>query len=80
MRSRIKLNPGEELKLEESHSKGSLAETDVYTYRVIDKNGNTVGKVVHTDHASIKGSKTTHRVVQTDIKGSVIVDKSWTEY
>lgn len=45
MRTRIKLAPGETLKEESHRSKGSMSETDIWTYAIVDSNGNKVGSV-----------------------------------
>jgi len=77
MKSKIKLNEGEELKLESSRSKGTLAETDIYNFLIVDKTGEIVGSVEHTDHTSIKGFNRTQHVIQKDLSGKVIVETSW---
>jgi len=77
MRTKIKLNEGEELKLETSRSKGSMAETDIYNYSVINQKGDLVGSVEHTDHTSLNGFKRTQHVIQKDKAGNIIVELSW---
>ncbi len=77
MKTKIKLNSGEELKLENSRSKGTLAETDIYNYSIVDKTGKVVGLVEYTDHTSIKGFNRTQHVVQKDSSGKVKVETSW---
>ena len=77
MRDRVRLNPGEELKLEGSRTKGPLGGTEIDTYSVINKAGEVVGSVVHSDHTAIKGFKRTQTLVQKDAEGSVLVDKRW---
>lgn len=77
MRTKIKLNEGEELKLESSRSKGSMAETDINNYSVINQTGEIVGSVEHTDHTSLNGFKRTQHVIQKDKSGNIIVELSW---
>ncbi|MGF1841551.1 hypothetical protein [Vibrio atlanticus] len=77
MKTRIKLNQGEELKHDNHRSKGTMAETDIDTYSVVSQDGNIVGKVIYTDHTAIRGFRRTQTVVQTDSSGKVIVDESW---
>ncbi|MBF6651035.1 hypothetical protein [Methylobacter sp. BlB1] len=77
MKEKLKLNSGETLKQESHRSKGTMAETDIWTYSILDSNGNKVGSVVHTDHTSIKGFNRTQSVEQRDSDGKVIVDVSW---
>ena len=77
MKERLKLNPGDSLKETAHHTKGSLAETDIYEYSIINQAGEITGTVVHTDHTSIKGFNRTHTVVQKDSSGNVIVNESW---
>ena len=77
MRTRIKLAPGETLKEESHRSKGSMSETDIWTYVIVDSNGNKVGSVVHTDHTAIKGFHRTQSIEQRDATGKIVVDVSW---
>lgn len=77
METKVKLNPGERLQQESHRSKGTLSETDIWTYAIIDSNGNKVGSVVHTDHTAIKGFQRTQSVEQRDATGKLIVDISW---
>jgi len=72
LKEKLKLNSGETLKQESHRSKGTMAETDIWTYSILDSNGNKVGSVVHTDHASIKGFNRTQPVEQRDSDGKVI--------
>jgi hypothetical protein len=77
LKDRIKLNSGETLKQESHRSKGTMAETDIWTYAVLDSSGNKVGSVVHKDHTSIKGFNRTQSVEQRDANGKIIVDITW---
>jgi hypothetical protein len=77
MRTKIKLNSGEELKRENSRSKGTMAQTDIYTYSIIDQAGDKVGSVEHTDHTSLRGGSRTQHVTQKDNSGNVVVELSW---
>jgi hypothetical protein len=77
METKIKLNHGEKLQQESHRSKGSLSETDIWTYTVIDASGNKVGSVVHTDHTSIRGFQRSQSVEQRDANGKIILNISW---
>lgn len=77
MESKIKLAPGDTLQKESHRSKGSMSETDIWTYAIVDSNGNKVGSVVHTDHTSINGLHRTQSVEQRDSLGKIVVDVSW---
>ena len=77
MEDKLKLKPGEKLVQENHRSKGPMAETDIWTYSIIDENSNKVGSVVHTDHTSINGFKRTQSIVQKDQNGNIVVDISW---
>ena len=77
MRTKIKLNSGEELKCESSRSKGTMGQTDIVTYSVINSEGDVVGKVIYEDHTSLNGFKRTQHVTQTDESGKTIVQESW---
>ncbi len=77
MKDKIKLNPGETLKREGHRSKGTMGETDIWTYTVLDSSGNKVGSVIHTEHTSIRNLKRTQSVEQRDANGNLIVDVIW---
>lgn len=77
MREKIKLNPGEELKFERSRSKGSMGQTDIDYYIVVNELGEEVGTVVYEDHTSLKGLKRVQKVIQRDNDGKIIVQESW---
>lgn len=77
MKSKIKLNPGETLKHESSRSKGSMAQTDIDSYSIVNEAGDIVGTVVHEDHTSLNGFKRTQSVTQKDKNGNIVVQESW---
>ena len=77
MESRLKLNEGDTLKKTDHRMKGPMQETDIWSYDILNKNGETVGTVIHTDHTAIKGFGRTQTVEQRDISGKIIVDISW---
>lgn len=77
METKIRLNPGETLKPKGHRSKGPLAETDIYSYAIINEAGVEIGSVVHTDRTSINGLKRSQHVVQKDSAGNVIVEVRW---
>ncbi|VVO86929.1 hypothetical protein [Pseudomonas fluorescens] len=77
LKDKVKLNPGEELKLDSSRTKGFMGEEDIDEYSVVDSEGNIVGKVTYTNHMAVKGFKVTKTVLQIDSAGKVIVDERW---
>ena len=77
MVTKIKLNHGEKLERESHRSKGTLAQTDIWTYSILDVEGKKVGSVIHTDHTSIKGFQRTQSVEQRDSAGKIIVNVTW---
>lgn len=77
METKIRLNPGETLKPAGHRSKGPLAETEIYTYAIINEDGIEIGSIEHTDHTSINGLKMSQHVVQKDSAGNVIVETRW---
>lgn len=77
MESKLKLNEGDTLKQTNHRMKGPMEETDILTYDILNKNGETIGTVTYTDHTAIKGFGRTQTVEQKDISGKVIVDISW---
>lgn len=77
MRNRIKILNDETL-VEQSHkSKGSLSETDIWTYSIVNSRGEKMGTVVHEDHTSLKGFRRTQSVEQRDACGSIVVSETW---
>ena len=66
MESKLKLDQGDKLNKTNHRTKGSWQETDIYSYDILNKNGATIGTVVHTDHTAIKGFGRTQSVKQTD--------------
>lgn len=77
METKIRLNPGETLRTTGHRSKGPLAETDIYSYAIVNAAGVEVGSVEHTDHTSINGLKRSQHVIQKDSAGNTIVDERW---
>ncbi len=77
MESKLKLNEGDTLKQTDHRMKGPMQETDIWTYSILNKDGEVVGSVVHTDHTAIKGFRRTQTVEQKDSLGNVIVSTSW---
>ena len=77
MESKIRLNLGETLKSTSHRSKGPQAETDIYSYVIINEAGDGVGSVEHTDHTSINGLKRSQYVIQKDRAGNVIIEERW---
>lgn len=57
--------------------KGTLQETDIYTYDVLNASGEKVGSVIHTDHTAIRGFTRTQSLEQRNSEGKLIVDTSW---
>lgn len=77
LKDKVKLNPGEELKLDSSRTTGFMGEEDIDEYSVVDPEGNIVGRVTYTNHMAVKGFKVTKTVRQIDNSGKVIVDVRW---
>jgi len=77
MEDKLKLNTGDTLKQTNHRSKGTMGQTDIWSYDVLDSNQNKVGSVVHTDHTSLNGFQRTQSVEQRDVNGKIIVDISW---
>jgi hypothetical protein len=77
LKDKLKLNDGDTLVPESHRSKGTMAETDIYTLSIVNSQGEKVGTVIHTDHTSINGFQRTQSVEQTDISGKLIVDTCW---
>lgn len=54
-----------------------MAQTDIWTYAILDSSGIKVGSVIHTDHTAINGFNRTQSVEQRDGNGTVVVNVSW---
>lgn len=77
VKKRMFLRDGEMVKPKGSRTKGSLAETDIYSYELVDANGRVTGTAEYTYHTAIKGFKVTQTLVQKDSTGKVLVDERW---
>ena len=77
MKSKIKLKAGEKLRHDKHKSKGSMAQTDIDYYSILNEKNEVLGYIVHEDHTSLKGFSRTQHVTQTDINGKIIVQESW---
>lgn len=76
-KSEIILSQDEFLKFVKSSSKGFMQETDIMDYDVVGSDGTKIGSVSVVEHTAVRGFNTTIHVVQKNIDGQVIVDKSW---
>jgi len=77
LKDKLKLNLGEQL-IQVSHKmKGSLGETDIYKYEIIDSTGSIIGYVDHTDHTSIRGFNRTRSTTQYDANNKIVLDIHW---
>ena len=76
MESKLILNDGDTIKQTNHKMKGPMQETDIYTYSILNKDGEVVGTVEHTDHTGMKG-KRTQSVTQKDLTGKILVDITW---
>lgn len=77
MKSKLKLNIGEEIKRTSSRTKGFMGETDITEYQIVNQAGEVVGTVTHTDHTAVRGFKRTQTVEQKDLAGNTIVSEAW---
>lgn len=77
METKIKLNSNEALRHDNHRSKGTMAQTDIDSYSILNENDEVVGKIVHEDHTPLDGRSRMQHVTQTDVNGKVIVQESW---
>jgi len=70
---RLKLQEGESLRFDSSHSKGSHGQEDIETYSIVNLKGEIVGSVVLRDHTALNGFGRTISVIQKDTAGNTIV-------
>jgi len=75
--SKAKLSEGESLKFKGSKSEGSLQETDVYEYSIINASGVEVGLAVHKHITDQKTLTSVNTFVQKDSDGKVINEERW---
>ena len=75
--NKLKLSTGDKLVQTSHKSKGSLGETDIYKYNIVNQNGDITGYVEHTDHTSIKGFHRTQSATQYDINHRTVIDIHW---
>lgn len=77
METKIKLNPGEILRHDNHKTKGTMAQTDIDAYSIVNDKNEVVGKVVHEDHTPLDGRSRIQHVTQTDINKKIIIQVSW---
>jgi hypothetical protein len=77
VKEKIKLNPGETIRLDRAYSEGTLGQTDVERYSIVDKAGQVVGSITYTDHTALRGFKRTQSIVQKGIHGNIISEEHW---
>ncbi len=77
MKSRLILNDGDRIEETSHKMEGFMQETDIYTYSIINANGEIVGTVEYTDHTAVKGFRRTQSVTQKDFTGKILVDITW---
>lgn len=69
---KLKLPPGNQLKLVKSISKGFRDETDISNYEVLDSYNNIVGTVEIEVHTSIRGLRTRTHIIHRDALGKIV--------
>ena len=74
---KIKLEQGESIRRDGSHSKGFMGETDVTNYSILDASGDVVGSVEHIEHMAVKGFRVTNSLTQRDSQGKVVTTTNW---
>lgn len=77
MKNKIRLSIDETLVEQNHRIKGSLSETDIWAYSVVNSLGEKTGTVVHEDHTSINGFRRTQSVEQRDASGKIVVSETW---
>lgn len=77
MRDKLILKDGEDIVLDRSRQKGTMAQTDIEYYNVVNQDKEIVGTVKYTDHTSLNGFSRTQHLEQNDSDGNLIVDISW---
>jgi len=76
-KEKLALKDDERLEHTGSRMKGSMEETDVDTYDVINAEGVKVGSVIVEDHMSIRGFARRISLCHMDVDGSIIFQKRW---
>lgn len=78
MKDKLILEDGDTLQEIRHKSEGSMGQTDIYTYNILDINGEVKGTVKHVDHTSIgRGFKRTQNLEQRDLSGNIVLDIHW---
>ncbi|MAD89432.1 MAG: hypothetical protein ABNH03_14575 [Alteromonas sp.] len=77
VKQKLSLNQGETVKLTGHKMKGSLQETDLYSYDILDSNGQKAGTVEYTHHTAIKSFRVTQSVTQKTLDGVTVVNDTW---
>lgn len=77
IKEKLKLAQGESLRMDDSHSKGFMGETDVTNYSILDASGNVVGSVEHEEHTAVRGFRVTNLLTQRDLQGNIVISTNW---
>jgi hypothetical protein len=76
-KDKLILNPGDHLRYVGESTRGSLQETDVRSYEILDGLGQLCGTVTLEDHTALNGFKGTMTVCQKDAGGKTVASSSW---
>lgn len=75
---RLNLKPNESLRKDRSYEKGSLGQTEVELYSVLDEHGVVVGTVEYKVHITIKAPhRRSHSLRHSDNSGKVVLADTW---
>lgn len=72
------LDHGDNLKLEDSRTKGFMEEEDIDTYSILGADGVKKGMVVINDHTAVKGFRRTIQFIQKDASGKTLKKETYT--
>lgn len=79
-KSKLKIEEGETIRLDDKYKKGNLGQEEVELYSALNFDGEVIGSVQYTDHTSIKTLfRRSLHVVQRENNGQTLVDERWSE-
>lgn len=73
-KSKFKLNPDDQIKFKSKREKGHLGQTEIWTYDILDKDGNVIGSIKETEHTNVRGLNSYKNVVQYNSEGEIVFE------
>ncbi|HGE6065310.1 TPA: hypothetical protein ACGG77_000874 [Vibrio cholerae] len=77
LKSALKIDDSYSLKITARRTKGSMGETEIFKYGVLDGKGKRIGIVIHTERINLRTLKTSDTGIYENLNGEVLLETSW---